>query len=173
MTPNFLYGITGLLLLTLGRRLFWLFVAAMGMAAGLAAAQQYTIFQPYWMMVLAGLAAAIAGALLAIFFQRVAIAVAGLAAGGTITAQVMAMLGFAPMPLITLAGAVAGAIVLYLLFDWGLIALSSLAGAALIAQVWPISPHDQRLLFQISALLGILFQSAMFLKQKKKSASPH
>ena len=41
-----LYGIIGIVLLTLGRRLFWLFVAGVGFAVGLQLAQQYLGTQP-------------------------------------------------------------------------------------------------------------------------------
>lgn len=171
MVTNIMLGVLGLLLLILGRRLFWLFVAAVGVAAGVELARQHLVLQPYWVVLLVGLAAGIAGALLAIFFQKVAIAFAGLAAGGSATAHLMAMLGYAPVPLITLAGAVAGAVILYLLFDWGLIALSALAGATLIAQAWPASPHDRLLIFQALTLAGILIQSFLFIKQKHRHTS--
>ena len=40
-----LYGMIGIILLTLGRRLFWLFVGCVGFVAGFQAAQLYFGFQ--------------------------------------------------------------------------------------------------------------------------------
>lgn len=47
MTTNILFACIGLLLLVMGRRLFWFFVAAVGMTAGMEFAQQQMIFQPF------------------------------------------------------------------------------------------------------------------------------
>ena len=82
-----LMGLAGCILLILGRKLFWLFVALVGMMSGMQAAQQYFGTQPYWVFLFVGLLAAAIGALLAIFFQRIAIALAGLLVGSTISAQ--------------------------------------------------------------------------------------
>lgn len=171
MTTNILFGIIGLLLLTLGRRLFWLFVAAVGMAAGMEIGQQL-IVEPYWLLLLVGLAVGIIGALLALFFQKVAVVAAGLTAGSTATVHLMTILGWPPMPLITLCGAIGGAILLYLLFDWGLIALSSLAGAALITQAWHPAPQGQLILFQVLTVVGLLIQSVLFIKQQQQKKKP-
>jgi len=100
-----LYGIIGIVLLTSGRRLFWLFVAGVGFAAGLQLAQQYLGAQPPWACWLIVLLCGLTGAMLAIFFQIIAIGLGGFAAGSTIGAYLAIVMGFAAIPLAALAGA--------------------------------------------------------------------
>src|SRR5688572_12852501 len=86
---NLLYLLFGLALLVAGRRLYWLFVAAVGFGIGTVLPQAF--FRPEglagatdgreWGLLIA-LLGGIVGALLAIFFQKLAVALAGAAAGG-------------------------------------------------------------------------------------------
>jgi hypothetical protein len=79
---NWLNVIIGILLLFIGRRLFWLFVACVGFASGYHYAQQiWGIHSPILVLILT-IAAGAVGAIIAIFFQKAAIVVAGFAAGG-------------------------------------------------------------------------------------------
>ncbi|MDA8139644.1 MAG: hypothetical protein M0036_13420 [Desulfobacteraceae bacterium] len=166
MIFNMMFAAIGFLLLALGRKLFWFFVAAVGMAAGLALAQQQLLFQPYWVVLLAGLGAGIVGALLAIFFQQLAIVAAGLVAGAGIAAHMMMMMGVAVVPWICLCGGILGAILLHLLFDWALVVLSSIAGAALIVQSMMLSFLPPVLLFSLLGVAGIVFQLSFSGPQK-------
>lgn len=163
MATNILFAFIGLLLLTLGRRLFWFFVAAVGMTVGIDLAQQQMTIQPYWMVLLVGLAAGIVGALLAIFFQKAAIIVAGLLSGSAIAARLTMMLGFTPAgPWITMFGGILGAVLLYWLFDWALIAISSCAGAGLIAQSAGLPYQATLVLFGFVIAAGIIAQSVLW-----------
>ncbi len=156
-----LIGIVGCIILVLGRKLFWLFVALVGMVSGMQAAEQYFGLQPYWVFLLIGLLAAVVGALLAIFFQKVAIALAGLLVGSTITAQLGAMLGWQTVPLFNVVGAVIGAVVLFWLFDWGLIVLSSIVGAGLIVHALD-DPHQVGMLLYLGlAIIGVAIQTIL------------
>ncbi len=74
----------GALLLAFGRRLFWLFVGVCGFAAGLYVASQLVAAQSEWLALLVALSAGAVGALLAIFFQRLAVGVAGFLGGALI-----------------------------------------------------------------------------------------
>ena len=156
-----LMGLAGGILLILGRKLFWLFVALVGMVSGMQAAEQYFGLQPYWVLLLVGLLAAVVGALLAIFFQKIAIALAGLLVGGTITAQLGAMLGWPTVPLVNFVGGVIGAVVLFWLFDWGLIVLSSIVGAGLIVHALNDPPQIGMLLYLGLAIIGIAIQTVL------------
>lgn len=127
--------IAGALLLLLGRRLFWLFVALAGFGAGLLLAPYILPEAPEWLVLVLALALGLAGALLAVFLQRVAIAVAGLMAGafiGSALATSVAGEGTVVAWIGIIVGAILGAILLSTVFDWGLIGLSSLAGATMI-----------------------------------------
>src|SRR5205823_2666174 len=76
--------IVGVAILFFGRKLFWLFVAALGFAVGLQIAAYFMREPPQWMTLLVALGCGIIGALLAILLQKIAIAVAGFVAGGRI-----------------------------------------------------------------------------------------
>jgi hypothetical protein len=156
-----LMGLAGCILLILGRKLFWLFVALVGMVSGMQAAEQYFGTQPYWVFLFVGLLAAAIGALLAIFFQRIAIALAGLLVGSTISAQLGSMLGWPPLPLLNFAGGIIGAVVLFWLFDWGLIVLSSIVGAGLIVHALNDPPQIGMPLYLGLAIIGIAIQTAL------------
>ena len=79
-----LHGLIGIVLLALGRRLFWLFVGCVGFMAGLQMAQQYFGLQPSWVAWAAALLFGLVGALLALFFQKLAIVLGGFASGSTL-----------------------------------------------------------------------------------------
>lgn len=164
--------VTGIILLALGRQLFWMFVAAIGVVAGFELAQGYFSHAPQWVDFLVGAAGGIIGGLLAIFFRRLAVGVAGFAAGGALTAHLMMALGRQPIPVVVIAGAILGAILLYLFFDWGLILLSSLAGAMQIVQSvnWP--PPGNIVLYLALSLAGILFQSMLLMRRRPRMRNP-
>jgi hypothetical protein len=164
--------ISGIILLALGRQLFWLFVAVIGVVIGFEVAQGFFPQAPYWAALLIGTAGGVMGGLLAIFFQKVAVGIAGFAAGGAVTAHLMVVLGWKAIPLFVLAGAIMGAILLYLFFDWGLILLSSMAGALqiVLSLNWP-RPHEL-LLYLVLTLVGILYQSMLLLRQRPKRRDP-
>ena len=122
----------GLVLLFMGRRLFWFFVGVAGFAAGLQAAPLLFGPQPFWMVWAVGLGCGVIGALLALFFQNLAIAVGGFLAGFTIAFHLLPMLNPNTAMLISLGCGIAGAVALFLSFDWVLVFLSAMIGATLI-----------------------------------------
>ncbi len=160
--------LAGGLLLVLGRKLFWFYVALLGFAAGLTLASRVFHVQPEWMQLVIGLTFGIVGAILAYFFQEIAIVVAGFLAGASITLSLMASLTGNPNPggdVVTwvafILGGIAGATLAAMLFDWALIILSSLAGALLITeglrQTGPISWLIAGGLF----ILGVIIQASL------------
>ena len=165
---NPLYVIIGITLLTLGRKLFWLFVGLTGFVAGVQTAQQHLLIESTGVVWLVGLSCGVLGLLLALFLQKLAIAIGGFAAGITITAHLMTMLGFAAIPWVIFCGGILGAVVLYLLFDLALVVLSSIAGSALIVQAIDFSNPVPILLFLVLTMAGILFQAVLIRRQKPK-----
>lgn len=163
-----LNGMIGIMLLALGRRLFWLFVGCVGFVAGLQMAQFYLSMQPAWVALAVALGFGLIGALLAVFFQTVAIGLGGFAAGSTISAHLMALMGLAAVPMIVFVGGIIGAILLYALFDWALIGLSSVAGATLIVQAFNWNPRIEMVLYVAMIVAGILFQTALWRRQRPK-----
>jgi len=155
----------GLLVLLFGRRLFWLCVAAVGFAAGFEVAPHF-IHEPSPVLSLSiGLVFGFIGALLALFLQKVAIAIAGFLAGGKLATAVAAAFFIAATSyfgIIFLVGGIVGALLLLMLFDWALIVVSSVVGAYLIEHTIVLPPAGSTILFIALAAIGIVVQAALF-----------
>jgi hypothetical protein len=127
----------GIVLLTLGRRLFWFFVGVVGFVAGLTLATQYLAEQPFWVILLAAVLAGLIGSTLGVFLQRLMISVAGFLAAGYVLVSLLGYFGVDLGNLTWLAflvGGICGAILASLVFDLALVILSALSGATLIVQ---------------------------------------
>ena len=159
---NWLNVIIGILLLFVGRRLFWLFVACVGFASGYHYAQQiWGIHTPVLVLILT-IAAGAVGAIIAIFFQKAAIVVAGFAAGGYVVLSLFDQFARLPLQMVWLPyiiGGIIGAIILFFVFDWALIFLSTLTGATLIVQMAAFRPWVEITLFLALVIAGMLFQA--------------
>src|SRR5919197_4358116 len=117
-------ALIGVVILLFGRKLFWLCVAAVGFAAGVEIAP-HLVHEPSPLLALAiALVLGLVGALLALFLQKIAIAVLGFLAGGKL-AGAIATAFFVEYgqhsTVIFLVGGIIGAILLLVLFDWALI----------------------------------------------------
>lgn len=155
-------AVVGVIVLLFGRKLFWLCVAAVGFAAGVELAP-HLVQQPSPLLALTfALILGFIGALLALFLQKVAIAVVGFLSGGKLALAVAAAFvgNAAEFYWITLIiGGIAGAVLLLLLFDWALIFLSSMVGAYLILSVVKLPPNGATILFIVLVIIGILVQA--------------
>jgi hypothetical protein len=166
---NFSVAIVGTLIgivtLLFGRKLFWLCVAAVGFAAGVEIAP-HLVHEPSPLLALTvALVLGLIGALLALFLQKIAIAVLGFLAGGKLAGAIAAafFVHYAQYStIIFVAGGVVGAILLLVLFDWALIVVSSLIGAHLIVLQGAITlpPSGSTILFIGLAIIGIMVQAA-------------
>lgn len=161
-------GILGVTLLTLGRKLFWLFVGCVGFVIGFQMATQYFMMQPFWVVWGVALFCGVIGSLLGLFFQNMAILFGGFAAGATITTYFITVTGLTAFPLLNIIGGIIGAIVLYALFDWALIALSSMVGATLIMQSLNVHFQAEIIIYAALLALGILFQAFLWRKQSSR-----
>lgn len=161
--------ILGAALLTLGRRLFWLFVAAIGFVAGLRFANELLTDQPAWVGIMLGLIVGLVAAGLAVLFQRFAIGLAGFLAGAYVLLAVLEIFGLegSTWTLVALlAGGIAGALLMFALFDWALILLSSITGADLI--VGEIGPESLSTLWLlVLVVLGIVIQAGIRRRQRR------
>jgi hypothetical protein len=157
--------ILGVALLLLGRKLFWLFVAVVGFVLGTSLAAQFLQGQSQEFILLVGLLGGVIGALLAVFFQKLAVAGAGFIAGGYLMVTVLGWLGMGNQGvtwLPFLIGGVIGALLVALLFDWALIFLSSLGGAALIANSVDAQPSVSLILLVVLLVVGVVVQSRLW-----------
>jgi hypothetical protein len=167
--------LAGVLLLLLGRHLFWLFVGIVGFITGMNLAAQYLAGQSDWVIIVVGLVAGVIGAILAVLFQRVAVAVAGFLAGSYLGAYLLATLGVDMGQfdgIITIIAGILGAVLVFVLFDWALILLSSLVGASLVVPALTLDQQLQLILLLVLALVGILVQAGMLRRWPTGASRP-
>jgi hypothetical protein len=158
----------GILLLLLGRKLFWLFVAVVGFLAGMTFMPELLPNQPDSVILTISLIAGLLGALLAALLQKLAVGLAGFAAGGYIVYYLLEFVAvnFGDYQwMAILAGGILGALLAGSMFDWALILLTSATGAAIISQglnlTMPISVFVLVALF----VVGIIAQGSIKAKE--------
>lgn len=157
--------VVGIALLLFGRKLFWLFVAALGFAIGLQLAPYFSQNPPLWLSLLLSLGLGLLGALLALLLQKVAIGIAGFLVGGRVAVAIAAafLVNHAHYSAITFViGGIVGALLLLALFDWALIIFSSIEGARLIADAVHLPNTGTSILLVVLAIFGIIVQAMMF-----------
>jgi len=156
-------ALIGFVILLFGRKLFWLCVAAVGFAAGVEIAP-HLVHEPSPLLALTlAIILGIIGALLALFLQKVAIAVLGFLAGGKLAGAIASaffVLYGQYSTIIFLIGGIVGAILLLVLFDWALIVVSSLIGAHLIQSAVVLPATGSTIVFLGLAVVGIIVQAA-------------
>ena len=161
-------AILGSALLVAGRKLFWLFVAAAGFVTGFQLTTRF--FQgPEGLAIIVGLVAGAIFAILAIFLQTIAIGIAGFLAGGYVLQTLTAMLGFERLAvtwLIFIIGGIIGLLLVSFLFDWAIITLSSLAGAALVVEAFQLQRNG--LIFLVLLLAGVIIQGAILRNEEHR-----
>lgn len=137
--------VLGLIETLFGRKLFWLFVAIGGFLIGwFVVPSIYAAFSDgasmeLWVRVLIGVVAGIVFGSLAMRFTKLMVSLAGFFIFGTATVVAVRYFG-GDIPsgsvnhwLAFICGGVAGSVIMGLLFNWALIVLTSLIGAAATA----------------------------------------
>ena len=156
--------VLGLIVLTLGRKLFWLFIGAVGFIAGLYISKHSFYGEPSWVMLLIGLVVGTAGAILAIYLQRIAIILSGFFAGGYLMLSLIYSMEWhmALVPwLFFMIGGILGAVTTAAFFDWALIILSSLTGATMIVNALPLNLYASVLILAVLILVGVSVQATL------------
>lgn len=162
--------VIGLALLVLGRKLFWLFVGAVGFGAGMILVGQFFGGQSEAVQLVIALLAGMIGAVLAIFLQRIAVGLAGFVVGGYLALSLVRAFSvsigdIAWLPF--LIGGIAGAVLLALVFEWAIIFLSSLTGALLIVQGYDFGQPLATLLFVVLFFFGFAIQTVPWRKRRQ------
>jgi hypothetical protein len=155
--------LVGAAILLLGRKLFWLFVAAIGFALGAEIAPQI-IHHPAPLVTLAiAVGLGFLGALVAVLLQKFAIAVSGFLAGGWFAISLYAFFAghVKNVEVVFLVGGILGAILLLALFDRVLIFFSSVIGARFIATTILLSQTGRTMLFILLVVIGMAVQTSM------------
>lgn len=168
----FLDVIFGGALLLAGRRLFWLFVGAIGFIVGVELSIR--LFRGSEVFsILAGLVLGLVFALLAVFVESVAIVISGVLGGGYIAVSVATLLGLKTDALTGIAfivGAILGLVLILVLFEWAVITISSLAGAAMVISGLRLNAAASAGLYLILVLAGVIIQG---LAMRRGSITPH
>jgi hypothetical protein len=154
----------GAALLAFGRKIFWLFVAATGFFAGLELATRFLHLKSDWVVYVIALAVGLLGALLAYFFQKLAIGAAGFFAGAYLASRLASQLAAQvkiPAWLIILTGGIIGIILMYIIFEWALIILSSLAGAILVVEGLKLVGLIEVIVGVVLFVAGLIFQTSL------------
>ncbi|MBN1221355.1 MAG: DUF4203 domain-containing protein [Anaerolineae bacterium] len=156
--------LVGLAVLTLGRKLFWLAVAALGFVLGLGLGIQLTHGQADWVVLVVALFVGGLGALLALLAQKIAVGVAGFLLGGYLATWLLQLLGFEPgqwVWILFIIGGIIGLILALSLLEMALIALTALIGASLIVRALQLSPALTGVLFLALLVVGVVVQAKM------------
>jgi hypothetical protein len=157
--------LVGIAILTMGRRLFWLFLGGTGFVLGFEVAERTFHGQPHSVLLVIALIAGVIGALLAVFLQKLAIVAGGFFAGGYLLTVLLQELGVRNGQyhwFLFIIGGIIGAILMQVLFGWTLIILSSVMGSVLILQALHFGPQITKLIFVLLLALGIAIQYGLF-----------
>ncbi len=163
--------ILGISMLIFGRRLFWLFVGTAGFIAGMHFAVSFLHGATGWTALAIAVMAGLLGALFAIFLQRLAIAVAGFVLGGYVLPVILREFGLLSGYshwILFLIGGIAGLLLVAVLFDWALIIISSMSGAALIIDHLHAGMYFRGLLFALLMTVGIIVQAGLMRKDPRR-----
>ena len=161
------FFVVGLAVLTMGRKLFWLAVAAIGFVFGLALGMQLTNGQAGWLVLMVALLGGVIGAVLAIWLQKIAAGIAGFLLGGYLAVWLAEILNFGPNMwtwLIFIVGGIIGIILVLSLIEVALIGVTALIGAALMVQVFNLTLTIAGVLFIALVIVGIVIQTKTLAK---------
>ena len=167
--------VLGILLLTTGKKLYWLFVAVVGVVIGLALATQLNL-SPQWLNYVVAFGAGVIGAILGTFLQKLAIALVGFIVGGYGAFYLAnTLMGIKAEPtnwMVFIIGGIVGLLLVASVFSWALYILSSWAGATLVTRtVTEGVKLDSTLgmvMFFLLFVLGMVIQAGLFRDQPKK-----
>jgi hypothetical protein len=163
--------LVGIAMLLFGRRLFWVFVAGIGFVSGALLAAEFLSEQEAWVLLVAAVVAGVVGALLALLAQKIAIGIAGFLAGGYLGHIIAESAGGGDYAwLAFVVAGVLGAVLLIALFDWALILLSSLTGAAVVSQHVPWETPWPAVTFLVLLVVGLAVQIRQLLRAPAKRA---
>jgi uncharacterized protein DUF4203 len=162
----------GAVILLVGRKLFWLFVAIVGFYVGVQVARSFLAGEPVWLVWLIASSAGIIGAIVAMLFQRVAFALAGFYAGGYLAMAVAERFFHGTVGTIALlVGGVIGAVVAALVMDWAIVVLSCLVGAALVVESLGLVNSAALVGYVALLAIGISVQ-AQLMRRTTRPAAP-
>ena len=161
----------GLALLFAGRRIFWLVLGVLGFLFGFDFATQVLGLDSRGLGLLIALLAGAVGVFVAVFIQRLAVALAGFLIGGYLTLTVLGAevtsLAASDSVAFILGGILAAFLAVWL-FEAALILLSSVAGAALVTGMAELQPGTTSLAFFLLVVVGLAVQAGIGPKRRRR-----
>lgn len=152
----------GAVLVLFGRRLFWLMLGTLGFVLAFRLVTRFAADTPPPLTWVLAAGVGIAGAVAAIFLQRVAVGVAGFLFGGYAVFWLLehygVELGALEWVAVAVGAALAAALALAVLEE-ALMVLSSLLGAALLVGVSGLDALPAAILFLALVIVGVTFQN--------------
>jgi hypothetical protein len=167
---NIIFIIAGFILLTSGRKLYWLFTGIVGFAVGLYFASTFLEFDQEWLTWLIALTVGILGAVLSRVIQKAVVGAAGFIAGGYGLIYLLGMfnvnLGETTWPFF-LVGGLIGLVLVLTLFEVALILLSAWVGTTLVVQAISLTSWLETLIFFVLFAIGLGIQFTALRKERK------
>jgi hypothetical protein len=154
--------ILGLIVLTTGLKLIWLFVAVMGFVFGMYIVMDLFHMKTRWLIQIIGLAVGVIGAVLGVYMKNMAIVVVCFISGGYgayYLAQLMGIKSGVLRWIFFVVGSILGIILLVIQFEWALILLSSWGGATLVSKHLTKQRGIAFVVFLTLTLVGVLVQA--------------
>jgi hypothetical protein len=165
--------ILGVLLLFAGRKLFWLFVGAVGFVVGMYLASRFISGNSELLVLVIALVAGLIGAGLAVAMQNLAIGLAGFLAGAysVITLLSLTNLHLGSLEwLLVVVGGILGAVLVSVLFEWALIILSAFTGASMLVQAFHVNRPLESVLITVLFVIGLSVQLSIRQRERSHSA---
>jgi hypothetical protein len=166
--------VLGIILLTMGKKLYWMIVAAVGFVIGLALATQYIRLDPPWLIYIVAFSAGLIGAVMGLYVQRLAIALSGFVVGGGGAVYLSGLLGIKTGPFNWMAfiiGGIVGLLLVASMFDWALYILSAWAGSTLVTRTLTegvgLNETLGLVLFFILFVVGMIIQAGIYREKTK------
>jgi MFS family permease len=170
MVMNLINLVLGIILLTTGKKLYWLFVGVVGFVIGMGLASQLTL-TPDWLVYVVALGAGILGAILAHFLQHLALSLVGFIVGAYGALRLTGFFGITAEPSVWMAfiiGGIVGLLLVSSAFNWSLYILSSWAGATMVTEAIDLQGTVGTVVFFALFVLGMVIQVGLFRDQTKK-----
>jgi hypothetical protein len=173
MDMNLINLVLGIVLLTTGKKLYWLFVGVIGFIIGMGLATKL-VLSPPWLVYVVALGTGILGAILAFFLQHLAISLVGFLVGGYGAFNLTGLLGITAEPskwMAFIIGGIVGLLLVSSAFNWALYILSSWAGATLVTEAIGLQATVGTVVFLALFVLGMIIQVGLFRDQSKKKST--
>jgi len=167
MFPAIVNVVIGIALLTTGRKLFWLFMSAVGFILGRSLAQQLLIGNPAWTVIFIAVATGLVGLIFGLYAQRFAVGLAGFLMGHYALVSLGLAIGFLGtgwMWLALVGGGIIGTALALISLDFAFIFLTCVAGAKVIQQTIDLNPPLNFVLFAVLFGVGVAIQLGMLRK---------